>query len=163
MSDKKSRFSNNVTIKNRKASFEYSFLDTYEAGIVLKGTEIKSIREGKASIQEAYCHFMGEELYIKGMNISPYSNSSFYSHDMTRERKLLLKKTELRRIKSKMEEKGLTIVPVKLYINSRGYAKMQIAVAKGKKIHDKRESIKRKDQERELKRMKIWYLHKLDI
>ncbi|SNS81052.1 SsrA-binding protein [Ekhidna lutea] len=155
MSKDKGRFSNNVQIKNRKASYEYEFVEKVEAGIMLKGTEIKSLREGKASIQEAYCYFKKEELYIKGMNISPYSQASFESHEMTRDRKLLLKKRELEKFKSKMDEKGLTIVPVRIYINSRGLAKLEIALAKGKKIYDKRDSIKKKDQKRELERMKI--------
>ncbi|WP_420578026.1 SsrA-binding protein SmpB [Ekhidna sp.] len=155
MSKDKNRFSNDIQIKNRKASYEFEFVEKVEAGIMLKGTEIKSLREGKASIQEAYCYFKKGELFIKGMNISPYSQASFESHDMTRDRKLLLKKRELEKFKSKTEEKGLTIIPVKIYINSRGLAKLQIALAKGKKIHDKRESIKKKDQKRELERMKI--------
>lgn len=155
MSKDKNRFSNDIQIKNRKASYEFEFVEKVEAGIILKGTEIKSLREGKASIQEAYCYFKKGELFIKGMNISPYSQASFESHDMTRDRKLLLKKRELEKFKSKTEEKGLTIIPVKIYINSRGLAKLQIALAKGKKIYDKRESIKKKDQKRELERMKI--------
>lgn len=155
MAKSQPRFSNSIHIKNRKASFEYEFLDKYEAGIVLKGTEIKSIREGKASVQEAYCFLQKGELFIKGMNISPYSNSSFHNHDITRERKLLLKKKELEKIKAKTEEKGLTIVPTRLYINKRGFAKLEIAVSRGKKLHDKRDSIKKKDQDRELKRMRI--------
>ncbi|MEQ9304182.1 MAG: SsrA-binding protein SmpB [Marinoscillum sp.] len=149
------RFSNNIQIKNRKASFEYEFLDKYEAGIVLKGTEIKSIREGKASVQEAYCYINGQELYIKGLNISPYTNSSFQNHQIDRERKLLVRKKEIEKIKEKTEEKGLTIVPVRIYINKRGFAKLEIAVARGKKLFDKRDSIKKKDQDRELKRMSI--------
>ncbi|NQZ78250.1 MAG: SsrA-binding protein SmpB [Ekhidna sp.] len=155
MSKEKSRFSNNIQIKNRKASYEYEFVDKLEAGIILKGTEIKSLREGKASIQEAYCFFRKEELFIKGMNISPYTQASFESHEMTRDRKLLLKRKELEKFKAKTEEKGLTIVPVRLYINSRGFAKIEIALAKGKKIYDKRDSIKQKDQKRELERLKI--------
>ena len=122
---------------------------------MLKGTEIKSLREGKASIQEAYCFFRKGELFVKGMNISPYSQASFESHEMTRDRKLLLKKRELEKFKSKSEEKGLTIVPIRLYITSRGLAKLEIALAKGKKIYDKRDSIKKKDQNREIERMKI--------
>lgn len=155
MSKDKNRFSNNIQIKNRKASYEFEFVEKLEVGIMLKGTEIKSLREGKASIQEAYCYFKKGELFIKGMNISPYSQASFESHDMTRDRKLLLKKKELEKFKSKMEEKGLTIVPLRIYINSRGLAKLEIALAKGKKIYDKRDSIKKKDQKRELERMKI--------
>ncbi|MEQ8471676.1 MAG: SsrA-binding protein SmpB [Marinoscillum sp.] len=155
MAKEQPRFSNNIQIKNRKASYEYEFLDKYEAGIVLKGTEIKSIREGKASVQEAYCYINREELYIKGMNISPYTNSSFQNHQIDRERKLLVKKKEIEKIKEKTEEKGLTIVPVRIYINKRGFAKLEIAVARGKKLFDKRDSIKKKDQDRELKRMRI--------
>ncbi|WP_462249031.1 SsrA-binding protein SmpB [Ekhidna sp.] len=151
----KSRFSNNIQIKNRKAGYEYEFVEKIEAGIMLKGTEIKSLREGKASIQEAYCYFKKEELFIKGMTISPYAQASFESHEMTRDRKLLLKKRELEKFKAKMEEKGLTIIPLRIYINSRGLAKLEIALAKGKKIYDKRDSIKKKDQKRELERMKI--------
>ncbi len=149
------RFSSNIHIKNRKASFEYEFIDKYEAGIVLQGTEIKSLREGKASLQEAYCYFQGNEMYVKSMNISEYSNSSFSSHEMKRERKLLLKRKELEKIKAKVEEKGLTIVPTRIFINSRGFAKLEIAIAKGKKLYDKRDSIKKKDQDRELKKMKL--------
>ena len=155
MSKDKNRFSNNIQIKNRKAGYEYEFVEKVEAGIMLKGTEIKSLREGKASIQESYCFFKDGELFIKGMNISPYAQASFESHDMTRDRKLLLKKRELEKFKSKMEEKGLTIIPLRIYINSRGLAKLEIVLAKGKKIYDKRDSIKKKDQKRELERMKI--------
>lgn len=155
MSKEKSRFSNNIQIKNRKASYEYEIVEKIEAGMMLKGTEIKSLREGKASIQEAYCYFKGQELFIKGMNISPYLQASFESHDIIRDRKLLLKKRELEKFKSKMEEKGLTIVPLRVYINARGLAKLEIALAKGKKIYDKRDSIKQKDQKRELDRLKL--------
>ncbi|WP_420315659.1 SsrA-binding protein SmpB [Ekhidna sp.] len=153
--EKKSRFSNDIQIKNRKASYEFEFVEKVEAGIMLLGTEIKSLREGKASIQEAYCYFKKGELFIKSMTISPYTQASFESHEMTRDRKLLLKKRELEKFKSKMEEKGLTIVPLRIYINKRGLAKLEIALAKGKKIYDKRDSIKKKDQKRELDRMKI--------
>ncbi len=155
MAKQQPRFSNDITIKNRKASLEYEFLDKYEAGLVLKGTEIKSIREGKASVQEAYCYIQNNEAYIKGMTISPYANSSFANHEMTRERKLLLRKNEIEKIKSKTEEKGLTIVPTKVFISKRGFAKLQIAVARGKKLFDKRNSIKQKDQDRELSKMKF--------
>lgn len=149
-----SRFANTIQIKNRKARFEYEFLDSYEAGIVLKGTEIKSLREGKASIQEAYCYMNRGELFIRGMTISEYQESSFKSHEPQRERKLLLKKAELEKIRSKTEEKGLTIVPTRIFISSRGFAKIDIAVARGKKLFDKRESIKKKDQDREMKRIR---------
>lgn len=155
MSKDKPKFSDNIQIKNRKAGFEYEFVEKFEAGIVLKGTEIKSLREGKASIQEAYCFLRKDEAFIKGMNISAYSNASFENHEMTRDRKLLLKKREIEKLRTKTEEKGLTIVPIRLYINNRGFAKIEIALAKGKKIHDKRDSIKKKDQKRELERLRI--------
>ena len=119
--------------------------------MILKGTEIKSIREGRASIQEAYCYFSDNELKVKGMTISQYENASFQAHELTRERTLLLKKAELKKLKMKSEEKGLTIIPTKVFINERGYAKLEIALARGKKLYDKRESIRKKDQEREEK------------
>lgn len=153
-SDKK-RFSNDVSIKNKKARYEFELIENLEAGIVLKGSEIKSIREGKASLQEAYCHIQQQELFIKGMNISPYAESTYDNHEPTRERKLLVKKKQIEKLKEKMEQKGLTIVPVKLYVNARGFAKLEIALAKGKKIHDKRNSIKEKDQKRELDKLKV--------
>ncbi|WP_258103367.1 SsrA-binding protein SmpB [Marinoscillum sp. MHG1-6] len=149
------RFSNNIQIKNRKASYEFNFIEKFEAGLVLKGSEIKSIREGKASITEAYCFISKEEAFIKGMNISPYTKSSFNAHEPVRDRKLLLNKKEILKIKSRTEEKGLTLVPVRLYINARGLVKLEIALAQGKKLFDKRDSIKKKDQDRELKRMKL--------
>jgi SsrA-binding protein len=155
MANDTKRFSNSVNIKNKKARFEYEFVDTLVAGIMLTGTEIKSIREGKASLQEAYCYFKNEEIFIKAMNISPYAEATHFNHDAVRERKLLLKKREIEKWQSKLEEKGLTIVPVRLFMNDRGLAKMEIALAKGKKIHDKRESIKERDSKRELDRLRI--------
>ncbi len=152
---KEKRFSNDISIKNRKASFEYEWLEQFEAGIVLKGTEIKSIREGKISLSGAYCYLHNDELFIKGMNITPYTESSFQNHDPIRERKMLLKKSELKKLKAKTEEKGLTIIPTKLFVNKRGYAKVGIALARGKKLFDKRDSIKKKDQDRELQKLKI--------
>ncbi|MEQ9168018.1 MAG: SsrA-binding protein SmpB [Fulvivirga sp.] len=151
----KSRFSNDINIKNKRAKFEYEFIDTYLAGLVLKGTEIKSIREGKVNLQDGYCYFRKGELYSKGIHISPYAQGSFYNHEEGRERKLLLKKQELGKLESKMNEKGLTIIPTRLFINDRGLAKMEIALAKGKKTHDKRDSIKDKDLKREFDRVKI--------
>ncbi len=151
----KERFSNNIQIKNKKARFEYEFIEKLEAGIILKGTEIKSIREGKASIQEAYCFLQEHEVHIKGMNISPYSNASFKTHSIVRHRILLLKKREIQKLKEKSAEKGLTIVPLRLFINNRGFAKLEIALARGKKIYDKRNDIKKKDQKRELERLNI--------
>lgn len=151
----KPRFSNKVNIKNRKASFEYHFLDTYIAGIVLTGTEIKSIREGKVNLSEGYCYFNHGELYIKQMHISPYSQGTHYNHDPLRERKLLLKKSELKKLEAKSQESGLTIIPVRLFVNDRGWVKLEVALAKGKKLYDKRESIKQKDLQREMSKMKL--------
>ncbi|MFY0625719.1 MAG: SsrA-binding protein SmpB [Reichenbachiella sp.] len=148
----KGRFSNSINIRNKKANFEFEFIDKYVSGLVLKGTEIKSIKEGKASLQEAYCFLNNNEMFIKGMHISVYEQGTVYNHDPIRERKLLLNKQEIAKIAKKSQEKGLTIIPIRLYINERGYAKLEIALAKGKKIHDKRDSIKEKDVKRELER-----------
>ncbi|MEO9802325.1 MAG: SsrA-binding protein SmpB [Reichenbachiella sp.] len=148
----KSRFSNQVNIRNKKASYEFEFIDKYVAGLVLKGTEIKSIKEGKASLQEAYCYISKGEMFIKSMHIAVYEQGTFNNHEPLRERKLLLNRTELDKIESKSQEKGLTIIPTRLFINDRGYAKLELALAKGKKIHDKRDSIKEKDVKRELER-----------
>ena len=145
----------NVQIKNKKASFEYEFIETYQAGIMLKGTEIKAIRMNKASITESYCFFDGEELWIKNLNISTYDKSSFYNHDPLRVRKLLLRKAELKKLFVHSKEKGLTIIAIRLFTNDRGYAKIEIALARGKKLYDKRESIKEKDNAREMQRIKI--------
>ncbi|MEM7548548.1 MAG: SsrA-binding protein SmpB [Bacteroidota bacterium] len=157
MSQKKNkdRFSKNVFIKNRKASFEYELIDRYTAGIELKGTEIKSIREGKVSLPESYCYFRNEELFIKQMTISPYSNATHFNHEAQRDRKLLLNKKELQKLKSGEEEKGMSIIPTSLFINDNGIAKLNIALAKGKKLYDKREDIKKKDTKREIERMKL--------
>lgn len=150
---KPSKFEKHINIKNRKASFEYEFLDKYTAGILLKGTEIKSLREGKASLTEAFCFFRNGELFIRQMHIAPYLMAAHYNHDAVRERKLLLSKKELNKLESKFEEKGLSIIPVRLFINDRGLAKLEIALARGKKIHDKRQNIKEKDAKRDLDRM----------
>jgi SsrA-binding protein len=149
------RFSNTVNIKNRQASFQYELLDKYVTGLVLKGTEIKSIREGKVNLQDGYVYFANDEAFVKGINISPFTQGTHYNHEAARERKLLLKKNEIRKLKAVTEEKGLTVVPIRLFINDRGYAKLEIAVARGKKLHDKRESIKEKDIKRELARTKF--------
>ncbi|MFZ6011655.1 MAG: SsrA-binding protein SmpB [Bacteroidota bacterium] len=151
----KQRFSNDINIKNRQAGFEYELLDHYVAGIALKGTEIKSIREGKVNLQDGYCYFNNEELFVKGVNITPYAQGTYYNHEATRERKLLLKRSELKKIESKVDEKGLTLVPTRLFINDRGFAKLEIALARGKKLHDKRESIKERDAKRELSKIKF--------
>lgn len=151
----KQRFAKDVNIKNRQASYEYELLDKYIAGIVLTGTEIKSIREGKINLQDGYGYFNNGELYVKGVNISPYAQGTHYNHEATRERKLLLKKSELKKLEGRIEEKGLTLVPTRLFINDRGFAKMEIALGRGKKMHDKRDSIKERDAKRELDRMKF--------
>jgi len=141
-----------VQISNKRASFDYEFLETYTAGIQLVGTEIKSIRAGKASLQDAYCYFDGGDLYVKGMNIALYNWGSWGQHAPLRDRRLLLTKKELRHLSQKVKEKGLTIVAVKLFIADNGYAKLLIALAKGKKEYDKRQSIKEKDARREIER-----------
>ncbi len=142
-----------VEIKNRRASFDYEFLETFTAGIVLTGTEIKSIRAGKASIVDGFCYFSGNELYVKNMNIAEYFwGSAWGKHDPRRDRKLLLNRKELTRLSRAVKEKGLTIVAVKLFIAENGYAKLVIALAKGKKEYDKRATIKERDIARELER-----------
>jgi SsrA-binding protein len=151
----KERFAKNINIKNRQATFEYELQDKYIAGIVLTGTEIKSIREGKINLQDGYGYFNNGELFVKGVNISPYAQGTHYNHDATRERKLLLKRSELKKLESRSQEKGLTLVPTRLFINDRGLAKMEIALGRGKKMHDKRDSIKERDAKRELDRMKF--------
>ncbi len=151
----KERFSKTVSIKNRQASYSYELLDTYIAGIVLRGSEIKSIREGKVNLTDGYCYFTAGELFAKGISITPYSHGSHYNHEDGRDRKLLLKKVELGKIESRMSEKGLTLVPLRLFVTERGFAKLEIALAKGKKIYDKREGIKERDVKRELDRYKF--------
>ena len=141
-----------IAIKNKKASFEYEFVETYTAGIQLTGTEIKSIRNTKASIMESYGIMIKEELFIRNMYIAEYENGSHYNHESKRDRKLLLNRIELNKINKKIKAKGLTIVPLKLFINNKGLAKIDIALAKGKKIHDKREDLKSKDAKREIDR-----------
>jgi SsrA-binding protein len=149
------RFSNDINIRNRQASFEFELLDKYIAGLVLMGTEIKSIREGKVNLQDGYCYFNNGELFVKGINITPYAQGTHYNHEAQRERKLMLKRIELIKLERKVEEKGLTLVPLRLFINDRGFAKLEIALARGKKTHDKRENIKERDAKRELDRLKI--------
>lgn len=142
-----------IHIKNKKAYFEYHILDTYIAGIRLLGTEIKSIREGKANINDAFCSFFESDLYIRNMHIAEYSHSSFYNHEAKRDRQLLLTKKELKKLKTKADERGFTIVPLRMFISKRGFAKVEIALAQGKKDFDKRESIKERDSKRELARV----------
>ncbi len=137
-----------IAIKNRKAEYEYYLLNTYSAGIVLSGTEIKSIRAGKANITDSYCSFENGELWVHNMHISEYSHGSYNNHEPKRDRKLLLTKKELKKLAAKLNERGHTIIPTLLWINENGYAKLDIALAKGKKMYDKRESIKEKDNRR---------------
>ena len=145
---------NRINISNKKATFNYELLDKVVAGIVLKGTEIKSIRNGKANLNEAFCIVINEELFIKGMHISPYEFGTHENHEAKADRKLLLKKKEITKWDSKTKEKGLAIVPLRLFLTDRGLAKVEIALAKGKKTHDKRESLKQKDSNREIARIK---------
>lgn len=142
----------NVQIKNKKAHFEYHILDTYIAGIRLLGTEIKSIREGKANINDSFCSFLDDGLYMRNMHIAEFSHGSFYNHEAKRDRQLLLTKRELKKLRSKLETKGYTIIPLRLFISDRGFAKVEIALAQGKKDFDKRDTIKDRDIKRELGR-----------
>jgi SsrA-binding protein len=144
--------SNDVNIKNKRASFEYEFIETFTAGIQLTGTEIKSIRAGKASIIEGYCFIKNGELFIKNMYIAEYTQGTYNNHDPKRDRKLLLNRSELDKLTKKKKDVGLTIVPLKIFINKNGYAKLNIALAKGKKLHDKREDLKAKDDKRAMDR-----------
>jgi SsrA-binding protein len=144
--------SDKVYIKNRPATFEYAIEDKLTAGIMLTGSEIKSIRNGKVSFNDSYCFFDKGELWIKSLHIAEYVNAGYAGHAPTRERKLLLNKKELAKWIAKTKEKGLTIVPLAVFINDNGYAKVEIGLGKGKKMHDKRESIKSRDAEREMKR-----------
>ena len=142
-----------TVILNKKASFEFLLLQTFTAGIILTGTEVKAIREGKASLSEAYCLVANGEIWLKNMHISEYKQGSYNNHEPKRLRKLLLNRTEIRKIESRLKEKGTTIVPTQLFFNERGFAKIDIAVARGKKMYDKREDLKKKDQEREIRKV----------
>jgi SsrA-binding protein len=144
----------NIVIKNKKASHDYEFLEKFVAGIILSGTEIKSLRLGKATLSDSYCFFNSGELFIKGMHIAEYWWGNLNNHDPLRERKLLLTSRELRKIERKIKESGLTIIVIKVFINDRGLAKAEIAISKGKKEYDKRETLKRKDHVREMDRMR---------
>ena len=143
-----------MEILNRKAKFEYQFLQELEAGLALTGTEVKALRDGEASLTEAWCVFEKDELFIRSMHIGPYRNGPSEQHDPRRNRKLLLKRAELKKLQRKVNEKGLTIVPVKVYFSKSGFAKCQIALAQGKRSFDKRESIKERDVKRDLARIK---------
>jgi len=143
---------NTTEIRNKKATHEFFLEEKFIAGLVLKGTEIKSIREGKASLKEAYCYIREGELFIKSMHIAEYKYGSYENHDPKRDRKLLVNKKELKKLSTKVKEKGNSIVPVRLFINEKGLAKLEIALAKGKKLHDKRDSLKEKDMKRQMNR-----------
>ncbi|MDQ3049122.1 MAG: SsrA-binding protein SmpB [Bacteroidota bacterium] len=143
---------NTINIRNKRASFEYAFIDTFIAGLQLTGTEIKSIREGKSTINDGFCVFLKEELFIRNMHISHYFNGTYNNVPEKRDRKLLLNKQELNKLQGKLKDQGLTIIPLRLFISEKGYAKLEIALAKGKKIYDKRDDIKKRDTEREMSR-----------
>jgi SsrA-binding protein len=146
--------SSDITIRNKKASHDYEFIEKFIAGIMLTGTEIKSIRAGKATLTDSFCLFRDGELFIKGMHISEYWWGNLNNHDPMRERKLLLSRRELKKIERKVRETGLTIIVTRVFMNDRGLAKAEIAISRGKKEYDKRETLKRKDTERELDRIR---------
>ena len=148
---------NTINIKNRKARFEYEILDKYVAGIKLAGTEIKAIRQGKASIAESFCEFQNNELFVINMHVEEYSHATHFNHNPKSERKLLLQRRELRKLEKEVKNSGLTIIPLRVFINDSGLAKMQIALAKGKKLYDKRETIKDRESKRKLDRIKKEY------
>ena len=143
---------NNIKIRNKRVSFEYFILERLVAGIQLNGTEIKSIRQGKVSLADSYCQFVEGELFVKEMHIAEYSMGTVYNHEPKRDRKLLLTKRELRKLENKTREKGFTIIPTLLFINEKGLAKLEIGLARGKHFYDKRDSLKKKDIQREIDR-----------
>jgi len=148
----KTAFQSNINIRNKRASFDYEFIEKFVAGIVLLGTEIKSIRLGKVSMNDAYCHFVNREMLIKNLSISAYDFGTCNNHEVLRERKLLLQRKELSRMERKVKENGLTIIPIRLFLNAKGLVKVEIALAKGKHTYDKRQSLKEKDARREIDR-----------
>ncbi|WP_026464798.1 SsrA-binding protein SmpB [Adhaeribacter aquaticus] len=152
MAKEKERIKKTVTIQNRRASYEYSFINKYIAGIMLTGTEIKSIREGNVNLTDGFCTFLNGELFLNQVNIAKFTEGTYNNHEPTRTRKLLLNKRELNQLEKKLQEQGLTVIPIKLFINDRGFAKVEIALAKGKKLFDKREDIKERDVKREMQR-----------
>lgn len=145
---------NKVDIKNKKASFDYEFIEKYTAGIVLSGTEVKSLRLGKASLSDAFCSFKDGELWVRNLHIAEYANRGYMNHDPLQERKLLLSKKELKKLERKVKERGFTIVAYRLFFSESGYAKVNIALARGKREYDKREDIKRKDTKRAEERLR---------
>lgn len=153
MSDKNKRFKS-AQIVNRKAEYEYYFVKKYEAGVMLQGTEVKALREGMANLNDAFCYFSNEELYVKNMYVAEYSQGNIYNHDARRLRKLLLRGSELKTLMKRVSEKGFTIVPYRIYFNDRGIAKLEIALAQGKKTFDKRNAIKERENKVEMARLK---------
>ena len=143
----------NINIKNRKVTFEYELIERFVAGMKLMGTEIKSIRNGKANLSDSYCQFYNGELFVKSLHISEYEMGTHYNHEAKRDRKLLLNRKELQKLEKKVKESGFTIVPIRLFVNDRGLAKLEIALARGKKVYDKRETLKQKDAQRDMDRM----------
>lgn len=143
---------NQIEIKNKRAEYQYFLVDDYTAGLVLTGTEIKSIRDGKANLTDAYCVFIGNELFVRQMHVSEYRFGSYLNHPAKRDRKLLLTRRELHKLQNKIKERGYTIVPTLLFVDSRGFAKINISLARGKKFYDKRETIKAKDSRRDMER-----------
>lgn len=141
-----------IVTKNRRASHEFTFLDKFTAGIKLTGTEIKSIRAKDVNLNDAFCSFTGDELYIRNMHIGIYGHGTVWNHEPKAERKLLLNRSELKKLQNKLKDQGLTIVPLKMFISTSGFAKIDIALAKGKKLYDKREDMKMKDQKRDMER-----------
>lgn len=141
-----------MEISNRKAYHEFFFEQTYIAGLVMQGTEIKSLRAGKASFNDSYCYFHGNELFVKSLHISEYNFGTYNNHEPMQERKLLLTKRELRKLEAKTKEKGYSIIPLKIFLTEKGFFKMEIGLGKGKKIYDKRETIKERDTDRDIKR-----------
>ena len=153
MAEKNKRFKS-TQIVNRKAEHEYAFVKKYEAGVMLNGTEVKALREGMANLGDAFCYFIKDELFVKNMFIAEYSNGTIYNHDARRLRKLLLRNSEIKVLLRRVAEKGLTIVPYRIYFNERGIAKLEICLAQGKKSYDKRDSSKERENKREMDRLK---------
>lgn len=141
-----------IDIRNRQAYYDYFIEDKYDAGMVLTGTEVKSLRSGRASFNDSFCYINGGELWVKSLHIAEYSHGTANNHDPIRERKLLLKKKEIRKIEAKIKEKGISVVPLRIYFSEKGLVKMEIGLGKGKKMYDKRETIKQRDTEREMKK-----------
>ena len=152
MTKDKDRIKKTVNIVNRRASYEYEFLSKYTAGIMLQGTEIKAIREGNVNLQDGFCVFQSDGLWLLQVTIAKYTEGTYNNHEPTRARKLLLNKKEMNHLSRKSEEQGLTIIPIRFFISDRGFAKVEIALARGKKLYDKREDIKERDVKREMQR-----------